>query len=147
MFTKSILLVEDNPDDEALALRAFGSSNFPHPLRVVHDGKEAIDYLLCTGGFSNRNPNEMPALIMLDLKLPKVAGLKVLQVVRTHERTKMVPVVILTSSKEEKDVLNAYSLGANSYIRKPIRFEDFVDTIKEIGKYWLRFNELPQNLG
>lgn len=140
---KLILLVEDNADDEALTLRALHKSRVANEVVVVRDGAEALDYLFCTGAYANRDPLDLPQVTLLDLKLPKVDGLEVLRRVRADARTKMLPVVILTSSKEEQDLVAAYSYGANSYVRKPVDFNQFVDAIKQLGLYWLILNEAP----
>ena len=138
-----ILLVEDNPDDEALTLRALNKSKIANKIVVVRDGVEALDYLFCTGAYADRDPLELPQVTLLDLKLPKVDGLEVLRRIRSDTRTKMLPVVILTSSKEEQDMVNAYSSGANSYVRKPVDFNQFVEAIGQLGLYWLVLNEPP----
>jgi CheY-like chemotaxis protein len=138
-----ILLVEDNPDDEALTLRAFKKSNLKNDIVVAHDGVEALDYLFATGSHSGRDESLKPHLVLLDLKLPKIDGLEVLKRVRADERTRLLPVVILTSSKEQEDLLKSYSLGANSYIRKPVDFNQFVEAVQQLGLYWLVLNELP----
>lgn len=143
MTHKMILLVEDNPDDEALTVRALNKNKIANNLVVVRDGVEALDFLFCTGPYSERDPHEMPEVILLDLKLPKVDGLEVLRQVRADERTRLLPVVILTSSKEEQDLLKSYSFGANSYIRKPVDFSQFVEAIHQLGMYWLVLNEAP----
>jgi two-component system, response regulator len=143
MTHKMILLVEDNPDDEALTVRALNKNKIVNSLAVVRDGVEALDFLFCTGPYSERDPHEMPEVILLDLKLPKVDGLEVLRQVRANERTRLLPVVILTSSKEEQDLLKSYSFGANSYIRKPVDFSQFVEAIHQLGMYWLVLNEAP----
>jgi two-component system response regulator len=140
---KTILLVEDNPDDVVLTLRAFKKNNIANEVVVVGDGLEALDYLFGTGKHKERDMSNMPAMILLDLKLPKMDGLKVLERMRANERTKLLPVVILTSSKEEQDIIGSYSLGANSYIRKPVDFDKFVDAVRHLELYWLVLNELP----
>ncbi len=139
----SILLVEDNPDDEELTLRALRQNNIMNKVDVVRDGVEALDYLFCQGAHKTRNPSQKPAIVMLDLKLPKVDGLEVLRRLRSNESTRLMPVVILTSSKEEQDLITGYSLGANSYIRKPVDFKQFVSAVGQIGLYWLVLNEPP----
>lgn len=143
MNQKMILLVEDNADDEALTLRALNKSKVANKIVVVRDGAEALDYLFCKGAYAERDPFELPQVILLDLKLPKVDGLEVLHSIRSEPRTHMLPVVILTSSKEEHDMINAYSGGANSYVRKPVDFNQFVDAIGQLGLYWLVLNEAP----
>lgn len=140
--TKVILLVEDNPDDEALTLRAFAKNNISNSLVVVRDGAEALDWLLKRGNHQDR-PEADPEIVLLDLKLPKVDGLEVLRQLREDPRTKLLPVVILTSSNEESDLLRGYELRANSYIRKPVEFARFVEAVREIGMYWLVLNEPP----
>jgi DNA-binding response OmpR family regulator len=143
MTGKVILLVEDNPDDEALTLRALTRNNIGNDVVVAHDGEEALDWLFGTGRYAARNPRDPPALVLLDLKLPKVDGLEVLRRLREHRETKLVPVVILTSSREEMDRLQGYSNGANSYVRKPIDFAHFVEAVRQVGLYWLVLNEPP----
>jgi len=138
-----ILLVEDNPDDEALTLRAFKKNNILNEVVVARDGAEALEYLFATGAYAGRDMSVMPQIILLDLKLPKVDGLEVLRRLRADERTKLLPVVILTSSKEEQDLINGYNLGANSYIRKPVDFCQFTEAIRHMGMYWLVLNEPP----
>ncbi len=138
-----ILLVEDNPDDEALTLRAFKKSNLRNEVVVARDGVEALDFLFATGAYADRDVNQLPQLILLDLKLPKIEGLEVLRQIRADERTKLLPVVILTSSREQEDLIRSYSLGANSYIRKPVDFTQFVEAVQQLGLYWLVLNELP----
>lgn len=140
--TKVILLVEDNPDDEALTLRAFAKNNITNRIVVVRDGAEALDWLLKRGTHVDRSEPE-PLIVLLDLKLPKIDGLEVLRQIREDPRTKLLPVVILTSSKEESDLLRGYELRANSYIRKPVDFGHFVEAVREIGMYWLVLNEPP----
>ncbi len=141
MLNTTILLVEDNPDDEALTLRAFQKNNIKNDLVVAHDGVEALDYLFGTGAFAGRDPNATPAVVLLDIKLPKVDGLEVLRRLRADERTKLTPVVILTSSKEEQDLARGYALGANSYVRKPVDFTQFTEAVRQLGMYWLVLNE------
>ncbi len=140
--TKVILLVEDNPDDEALTLRAFAKNNIGNRIVIARDGAEALDWLFKRGQHAERSEPE-PQIVLLDLKLPKVDGLEVLRQMRDDPRTKLMPVVILTSSKEESDVLRGYELRANSYIRKPVDFARFVEAVREIGMYWLVLNEPP----
>ena len=144
---KTILLVEDNPDDVALTLRALEKHNIKNKVTVARDGAEALDYLFATGAYSDRDTSVMPAVIILDLKLPKVDGLTVLERMRADERTKLVPVVILTSSKEEQDMVNGYKLGANSYVRKPVDFAQFIEAARQLGLYWLVINEPPPKKG
>ena len=136
-----ILLVEDNPKDEELTLRALKKNNVLNPVVVARDGVEALDYLFARGGHANRDGMAMPQLILLDLKLPKVDGLEVLKTLRADERTKLLPVVILTSSNEEQDLVRSYSLGANSYVRKPVDFVQFIEAVRQLGRYWLVLNE------
>jgi len=143
MSEKVILLVEDNPDDEALTLRAFKKNNISNEVIVARDGAEALDYLFGRGAYAGRDTTAMPAITLLDLKLPKVDGLEVLKQVRADNRTKLIPVVILTSSKEEQDLVNGYRLGANSYIRKPVDFSQFLEAVRQLGLYWLVLNEGP----
>jgi len=145
---KVILLVEDNPDDEALTLRALRKNNITNEITVACDGVEALDYLFGTGPHADRDTSLQPELILLDLKLPKLDGFEVLRKLRADERTKVLPVVILTSSKEQQDIVNGYGLGANSYIRKPVDFQQFVDAVRQLGLYWLVLNErLSTNFG
>ncbi len=136
-----ILLVEDNPDDEALTLRAMHKNRLSNPVVVAHDGVEALDYLFATGEYSSRDASDLPAVILLDLKLPKLDGLEVLRRLRANEKTRLIPVVVLTTSNEERDIVNSYSLGANSYVRKPVDFEQFTDAVGKLGMYWLLINE------
>jgi len=143
MDTRTILLVEDNPDDEALTLRALRKNNIANAVVVAHDGVEALDYLWGEGSYQGRDVRKAPAVVLLDLKLPRVDGLEVLRRLRADRRTELVPVVILTSSKEEQDLINGYKLGANSYIRKPVDFTQFTDAIRQLGLYWLVLNEVP----
>ena len=143
MNEKSILLVEDNPDDVELTLMALKESKILNKVDVTRDGVEALDYLFCTGSYAERKPCTLPELVLLDLKLPKVSGLEVLERLRSDPRTKLIPVVILTSSSEEEDVLKSYRLGANSYVRKPVEFHQFVEAVHQLGMYWLLINEPP----
>lgn len=140
---KRILLVEDNPDDEALTLRAFRKSSIRSDINVVRDGAEALDYLFCTGPYADRNPAEQPSLVLLDLKLPKLDGLEVLRRIRSDPRTQRTPVVVLTSSNEERDRLESYNLQVNSYVRKPVNFDEFVDAVRQLGLYWLLLDATP----
>jgi two-component system response regulator len=146
MNDKIILLVEDNPDDETLTLRALKKNNISNRVVVARDGAEALDYLFGTGQYSGRDANLTPQVVLLDLKLPKVDGLEVLRRLRADERTKLLPVVILTSSNEEQDRLKGYGLGANSYVRKPVDFNQFLDAVRQLGLYWLVLNEQPPAL-
>jgi CheY-like chemotaxis protein len=141
MNEKVILLVEDNPDDEELTLRALKKNNIQNPVVVARDGVEALDFLFGTGPFSGRDVSVLPSVTLLDLKLPKVDGLEVLKRIRAHSQTMILPVVILTSSKEDQDIINGYKLGANSYIRKPVDFPQFIEAVRQLGLYWLLLNE------
>ena len=143
MTDRIILMVEDNPDDVELTLRSLRKNNISNEVVVVRDGAEALDYLFATGNYSGRDISVMPAVILLDLKLPKVSGLEVLRRLRADQRTELLPVVILTSSKEEQDMINGYKLGANSYVRKPVDFIQFSEAVKQLGLYWLLLNEPP----
>jgi two-component system, response regulator len=145
MIRKVILLVEDNPDDEALTLRALTRNNIGNEVVVARDGAEALDWLFCTGAHESRDPRDQPAVVLLDLKLPKVDGLEVLRLMRENPATRLVPVVILTSSLEEQDRLQGYLRGANSYVRKPIDFAHFVEAVRQLGLYWLVLNEPSPN--
>jgi len=140
---KSILLVEDNPNDELLTLRALQKEHLTNEVIVVRDGAEALDYLFGTGPFAGQHQRNMPQLVLLDLKLPKVDGLEVLRRLRDDPRTRRLPVVILTSSNEEKDLVTSYNYGANSYIRKPVDFEQFTEAVRQLELYWLILNEPP----
>jgi two-component system response regulator len=142
--TPIILLVEDNPDDELLTLRAFRKSNLGNEVIVARDGAEALDYLFGTGAYAGRDPNDLPHMMLLDLKLPKIDGLEVLRRIRADARTRLLPVVILTTSQEQEDMIKSYSLGANSYIRKPVDFNQFVAAIQQLGMYWLVLNQTPR---
>lgn len=147
MNMRPILLVEDNPDDEALALRAFKKLNISNQVVVARDGVEALDYLFATGEHAGRTTTQLPALVLLDLKLPRIDGLEVLRRLRAHELTRILPVVILTSSKEEQDLVQGYNLGANSYVRKPVDYNEFVSAVSQLGVFWLLLNELPSSIG
>ena len=142
-----ILLVEDNPDDELLTLRALKRNHIANEVDVVRDGAEALEYLFATGMYAGRAPEDLPQVVLLDLKLPKIDGLQVLQRIRADERTRLLPVVILTSSDEERDIVESYRLGANSYVRKPVEFEQFVEAIRQLGLYWLVLNRPPPCIG
>src|SRR5262245_28956593 len=133
----AILLVEDNDDDVALTLRAFKKNNIKNPVVVARDGAEALDYLFATGAHSGRDRTELPQVMLLDLKLPKVDGLEVLRQIRASEATRTLPIVVLTSSKEEQDLIASYRLGCNSYVRKPVDFDEFVEAARQLGLYWL----------
>ena len=143
MENKMILLVEDNPDHELLTVRALKKNNIAEGLVIAHDGAEALDYLFGTGDYEGRDLHHMPSVILLDLQLPKIGGLEVLRRLRTDRRTQLLPVVILTSSDEERDMISGYKFGANSYIRKPVEFENFIEATRQLGVYWLNLNEAP----
>ncbi|MEJ0097138.1 MAG: response regulator [Bauldia sp.] len=143
MSERAILLVEDNADDEALTLRAFAKNKITNPVFVARDGQEALDYVFATGSHAGRDPADSPAVVLLDLKLPKLDGLEVLRRIRADERTRVLPVVILTSSKEEQDIIEGYRSGCNSYVRKPVDFDQFLDAARQLGLYWLLLNEPP----
>jgi CheY-like chemotaxis protein len=138
-----ILLVEDNEADEELAIHALRSNNLANQIHVAHDGEEALDFLFCRGGYNHRGFDKPPRLVLLDLKLPKVDGLEVLRQLKSDPRTKAIPVVILTSSREERDMVDGYQLGVNSYIQKPVDFVQFREIIKQLGLYWLVVNQAP----
>ncbi|HSX84945.1 MAG TPA: response regulator [Cellvibrio sp.] len=144
MNNNPILLAEDNPDDQELALRAFGKSNLSNEIILVKDGVEALDYLFGTGKYAGDELPVLPAVVLLDLKMPRKDGLEVLQEIRINERTRFLPVVLLTSSKEEQDIVKGYRLGVNSYVRKPVDFNEFLKAIQQLGLYWLILNEAPQ---
>ena len=143
MENRIILLVEDNPDDVELTLRALKKNNVTNEVVVAHDGVEALDYLFGSGAYAGRDLSVMPTVILLDLKLPKMDGLEVLRRLRADDRTRLLPVVILTSSKEEQDIVNGYRLGANSYVRKPVDYDQFAEAVRQLGLYWLLLNEPP----
>ncbi len=147
MGNQIILLVEDNPDDEALTLRALQKNNIKNEVVVMRDGAEALDYFFATGPYAGRDVSVMPQVVLLDLKLPKVDGLEVLRRLRADTRTKLVPVVILTSSNEEKDLIDGYGFGANSYVRKPVDFVQFTEAVRQLGLYWLLLNQTPSVAG
>lgn len=144
MTNGTILLVEDNPDDQALTLRALKKNNIANEVVVVEDGALALEYLFGTGKFAGRDAYDRPSLVLLDLKLPKIDGLEVLAKIRADERTRMMPVVVLTSSAEDSDLLKSYQLGVNSYVRKPVDFAAFVEATRQLGVYWLILNEQPR---
>jgi two-component system response regulator len=139
-----ILAVEDNPEDLELMLRALRKSNLGNRIQVARDGAEALDYIFCTGTHANRTIDNLPKVVLLDLKLPKVDGLEVLEKIKSDSRTKSIPVVVLTSSKEQKDIVESYRLGVNSYIVKPVNFDGFAQAVGELGLYWLLLNQPPQ---
>jgi two-component system, response regulator len=141
--TKTILMVEDNPDDIDLTLRALKRSNIANQIVVAHDGREALDYLFCEGEYEGRDVRDLPTVVFLDLKLPKINGIEVLRRIRGHDATRLLPVVVLTSSLEEADLISSYGLGANSYIRKPVDFDQFLEAVHQLGLYWLLLNEAP----
>lgn len=143
MLDRTILLAEDNPDDVALTLRAFKQHNLQSEVVVARDGLEALDYLFGMGAHAGRDISRMPQLILLDLKMPKIDGMEVLRRVRADDRTCLLPVVILTTSREEQDLIDSYTFGANSYICKPVDFEQFVEAVRQLGLYWLVLNETP----
>jgi two-component system response regulator len=140
-----ILLVEDNSNDEELTLYALRKNNITNHIQVVHDGAEALEYLFCTGVYANRLINDPPKVVLLDLKLPKVDGLEVLEQIKADERTRTIPVVVLTSSQEERDIVESYQLGVNSYIVKPVDFEQFTDVVRQLGLYWMLLNQTPSH--
>ncbi len=143
MAEKHVLLVEDNPDDEALTMRALKKAHILNPVVIVRDGAEAVEYLLCTGRYADRDPTDTPQVILLDLNLPLIGGLEVLRRIRTDPHARLLPVVVLTSSKEEEDLIASYSLGANSYVRKPVDFGEFAEAVRKLGLFWLLVNESP----
>lgn len=141
MSERRVLLVEDNPDDEVLVMRAFRKADFRNEVIVMRDGAAALDYLFGTGAYEGRDVNDMPTVVLLDLKLPKIDGLGVLRRIRADERLRSLPVVILTSSREQEDIVRSYDLGANSYVRKPVAFDSFAEAVRQLGLYWLVLNE------
>ena len=145
---KHILLVEDNPTDEKLTLRAFGKCGVGNEIVVVRDGADALEYLLCTGRYRDRDPASGPSVVLLDLNLPRIGGLDVLKALRAAERTQFLPVVVLTSSREEEDILKSYAFGANAYVRKPVEFAEFAEAARALGMFWLLLNEtVPSRAG
>lgn len=142
---KRILLVEDNPNDEMLTIRAFKKNNIFNTIDVVRDGQEALDYLFCEGEYSSRDKTSNPQVILLDINLPKIDGLEVLRQLRANAQTEIIPVIIMTTSDEQNDLITSYKLGANSYIRKPVEFENFMSAIKTLGMYWLVLNLQPED--
>ena len=141
--TSTILLVEDNEDDEILTLRALQKNKIANEVVVARDGAAALDYLFCRGAWASRDPNALPQLVLLDLNLPKVSGLGVLRELRADARLRAMPVVVLTSSQEDEDVIESYQLGANSYVRKPVDFKQFTEAVRTLGLYWLVLNQVP----
>lgn len=143
MNSKNILLVEDNPSDVKLTKRALEQNQITNKLIIAEDGREALDYLFATGQHAGRDARDLPSVVLLDLKLPKIEGLEVLKEIRANEHTRRIPVVILTSSSQEQDLIASYNLGANSYIRKPVDFQQFTEAVRNLGMYWLLLNEPP----
>jgi two-component system, response regulator len=141
---KFILIVEDNPDDEEMTLKSLGDAGLANDVQVVRDGAEAVDFLFCTGAYAGRDPGHMPAVVLLDLKLPKLNGIDVLKRMRQQEATRTIPVVILTSSSEDEDMVKSYNSGANSYVRKPVVFTDFAGAVSQLGLYWMLLNQIPR---
>ncbi|MBI3951057.1 MAG: response regulator [Acidobacteria bacterium] len=139
-----ILLVEDNPDDVELTLHALKKHNLANRIEIVRDGTEALQFIFCTGAYAHRHIEDSPKVILLDLKLPKVDGLEVLRQIKADPRTRMIPVVVLTSSREERDILESYQLGVNSFITKPVDFEQFTEAVRQLGLYWLLLNQPPR---
>lgn len=143
MAEKSILLIEDDPDDETLIKRELRRNNVANRIAVVRDGAEALDYLFCTGSYADRDPDDLPTVVILDLKLPKIDGLEVLRQIRADKRTRILPVVVMTSSDAERDIAESYNRGANSYVRKPVNFDQFREAVRQLQLYWLVTNEPP----
>jgi len=143
MTEKYILLVEDNPDDELLTVRALKKNNIANRIEIVRDGQEVLDFLFGEGEYAERDPFDRPQVILLDLKLPKLNGLEVLRELRANEITRLVPVVVLTSSNEDRDMIESYQLGANSYVRKPVDFDQFIEAARQLGLYWMLLNQIP----
>ena len=143
MSEKSILLIEDDPDDETLIKRELRRNNVANRIAVVRDGAEALDYLFCTGSYADRDPDDLPTVVILDLKLPKIDGLEVLRQIRAEKRTRILPVVVMTSSDAERDIAESYNRGANSYVRKPVNFDQFREAVRQLQLYWLVTNEPP----
>lgn len=141
-----ILIVEDNPNDAEMAIRAFKKNNLTNHILVVGDGEEALDFIFSSGKYADREKTNLPKIILLDLKLPKIDGLEVLKVIKANQDTKIIPVIMLTSSKEESDILRSYELGVNSYIVKPVDFDKFVEAIRDLGLYWLLLNQHPKTI-
>ena len=139
-----VLLVEDNSDDELLILRSLKTANLENEIVVARDGAEALDYLFAGGAYADRAQEQLPVVVLLDLKLPKIDGLEVLRRIRADERTKLLPVIVLTSSDEDKDVIDSYRLGANSYVQKPVKFDEFASAVQQLGLYWLLLNKIPR---
>ncbi len=139
-----ILIVEDNPNDAEMAMRALKKNNLANNVLVVEDGEEALDFIFCRGQYATRTANKRPKIILLDLKLPKINGLEVLREIKSNPKTKIIPIIVLTSSQEETDIVESYQLGVNSYIVKPVDFDKFVDAVKDIGLYWLLINQQPK---
>lgn len=146
MKDKVILLVEDNPDDEELTIRTLKKNHIMNEMVIAHDGSEALDYLFGQGRYSGRDKHDLPVVILLDIKLPKISGLEVLKRIRGDKRTRLLPVVILTSSDEERDLVESYELGANSYVRKPVNFLEFQNAVQNLALYWLILNETPPHI-
>ena len=143
MNEKIILLVEDNPDDEELTIRSLRKANITNQIQVAQDGEEALQFLFCEGKYKDRDPARKPTVVLLDLKLPKLNGIDVLKQMRADPRTMLIPVVVLTSSSEDEDMLNSYESGANSYIRKPVDFAAFAEVVTQLGVYWMLHNQSP----